>query len=237
MITQSMLFPWLGLLEQVQLADVVVHYDDVQFSKGGRVNRIQIKTPEGMKWMTVPLAKLSLGQSIDEVQIDFARNWQDEHFSLLQRSFEGAPHSADAIEMARMIYDQGHQRIGALSRASFMAAVGYFGLDRDRRFVHANELAEDGASSNRVLRIVQSLGGADYITGHGARNYLDHEAFEAAGVRVSYMDYQLAPYPQLHGAFSPYVSCLDLIANCGRAGRSVIRSDTVEWRRFLDRPA
>ena len=32
-ISQPMLFPWVGMLEQVRLADSYVHYSDVQFSK------------------------------------------------------------------------------------------------------------------------------------------------------------------------------------------------------------
>ena len=32
-ISQSMYFPWVGMLEQIRLADVFVFYDDVQFSK------------------------------------------------------------------------------------------------------------------------------------------------------------------------------------------------------------
>jgi len=54
-ITQSMLFPWVGMLEQIKLANIVVHYDDVQYSKGSYVNRVQLKMPEGIKWMTIPL--------------------------------------------------------------------------------------------------------------------------------------------------------------------------------------
>jgi len=84
-----------------------------------------------------------------------------------------------------------------------------------------------------VLSVVQGLGGDVYVTGHGARHYLDHEAFEAAGVRVEYLDYEKRVYPQLHGPFTPYVSVLDLIANVGRAGRDVIASGTKPWREFL----
>ena len=67
-ISQSMLFPWIGLMEQIRLADVFVHYNDVQFSKGSFVNRVQIKTSQGTKWMTVPLENLHLGQRINEVK-------------------------------------------------------------------------------------------------------------------------------------------------------------------------
>jgi hypothetical protein len=71
------------------------------------------------------------------------------------------------------------------------------------------------------------------VTAHGAAGYLDHEAFEAAGVSVDYIDYNVAPYSQQHGAFTPFVSVLDLIANTGDDARRCLRPRTKPWRAFL----
>ncbi len=114
------------------------------------------------------------------------------------------------------------------------ACCSYFGLDKGRRFVDVRQLAIGGSSSQRVLDIVKVLGGRGYITGLGARNYLNHQLFEDAGVRVEYMDYQKLPYEQLHGEFTPYVSILDLIANMGKEGIEVIRSGTIYWKEYLN---
>ena len=69
-ISQPMYFPWVGILEQVQLSNIYVNYEDVQFSKGSFSNRVQVKTQSGIKWLTIPLKKLVLGQLINEVEID-----------------------------------------------------------------------------------------------------------------------------------------------------------------------
>jgi hypothetical protein len=82
---------------------------------------------------------------------------------------------------------------------------------------------------------VQRFGGNVYVTGHGARNYFDHELFERHGISVEYMDYQKIPYPQLHGAFTPYVTILDLIANCGAESMAYLQSGTVRWREFVEK--
>jgi hypothetical protein len=58
--------------------------------------------------------------------------------------------------------------------------------------------------------------------------------FECAGVEVRYMEYRCTPYPQLHGEFTPYVTALDLVANCGKDGRRFIQSEAINWKRFLD---
>jgi len=231
-----MLFPWVGLLEQVRLADVFVHYDDAQFSKGSFVNRVQIKTPQGVRWMTAPLQNLRLGQRICEVQLA-STPWADQHLELLAHSFEGAPHASDALALAESVYRMPHRHLGELARESLLALCRYFGLDRSTRFVDVQSLRIGGAGSRRVLDVVRRLGGSVYVTGHGAARYLEHELFESEQVQVAYMNYRREPYPQLHGAFTPYVSSLDLVANCGRDGLRHICSDTVSWKEFVHDPA
>lgn len=233
-ISQSMYFPWVGMLEQIRLADVFIHYDDVQFSKGSFSNRVQVKTSSDKCWMTVPLSDHRLGQTIDEVRIKPGSAWRDRHLALLAQSFNGAPHAETALELAASVMDGDHRTVADVSRASMLALSRYFGLDRDTRFVDSRDFDVPGSSSARVLGLVKAAGGDEYITGHGARHYLDHRLFEDAGVSVSYMDYQMTPYPQQHGAFTPYVTALDLVANCGPDGLTSIASKTRNWKEFTD---
>lgn len=233
-ISQSMLFPWVGLLEQVRLADIFVHYDDVQFSKGSLVNRVQLKMPEGFRWMTVPLKQIHLGQRIDEVQIQPSSQWKEQHLDLLKRSLDGAPYALDAIKIAEQVYAEEYPHLGALARASLFALARYFGIDVCTQFIDVRALDVSGSSSNRVLDVVKKVQGNVYITGHGAANYLNHAQFENSGVQVEYMDYHLTPYPRSHGQFTPYVSGLDLVAHCGRAGVEYICSETLPWRKFVN---
>jgi hypothetical protein len=230
-----MLFPWVGLLEQIRLADVLVFYDDVQFSKGSFTNRVQVKTPTGIKWMTVPLQDLKLGAIIDEVKIVPAVQWREKHLALLDRSFKGAPHANDALLMARDIYSMDHPSIGHLARASMLAMGYYFGILEGKSVLDVRELCVNGSGSQRVLDIVHAVGGTIYITGHGARNYLDHKAFEESGIKVHYMNYERIPYPQLWGEFTPFLTSLDLLANLGRDGQHQIASTIVPWREFLSK--
>lgn len=232
-ISQPMLFPWVGMFEQIRMADVYVHYDDVQFSKGGFSNRVQVKTADGAKWLTVPLLDLRLGQTIDEVKLQPPEKWQPRHLALLEQAYRHAAHRDQMLGIVRAVYQLGSGSLGELAMRSIDAAARFFGLDRGRRFVLSSELGIDGSSSERVLEVVRAMGGDVYVTGHGARNYLDHELFERAGVEVRYMAYRMLPYAQLHGEFTPYVSILDLIANLGAAGSEQLCSSAVHWKEFL----
>ncbi len=102
-ISQPMFFPWVGLLEQLRLADVYVHYDDVQFSKGSFTNRVQIKTAKGSKWLTLPV-RVHLGDSIRDVRLSEEDDWRKGHLSFLSQAFEGAPHAHEALDLTAKVY-------------------------------------------------------------------------------------------------------------------------------------
>jgi hypothetical protein len=231
-ISQSMYFPWIGLLEQIRLADCFVHYDDVRFGRGF-YNRVQVKTAHGPRWMTVPVVGDGRTQTIDDTPVDHTTNWQRRHLEMLRHAYARAPYRDDMLALVTGVFDTKPHSLADLSRASLIALADYFGLRGGREFADSRALGIAGARSERLRDIVLAVQGTTYVTGHGARNYLDHALFEKSGIDVAYMAYELRSYPQLHGPFTPFVSALDLVANCGAEGRASIGSSTVGWRAFL----
>src|SRR5207237_6590866 len=100
-ISQPMLFPWVGMLEQLKAADTYVHYDDVQFSKGSFTNRVQVKTAAGVKWLTVPLEDAHLGTLIKDVRVASGRDWRRSQLDLLKQAYRGA---AEMLELVERVY-------------------------------------------------------------------------------------------------------------------------------------
>ena len=230
-ISQPMYFPWVGLLEQVRLADVWVHLEDAQFSKGGFFNRVQVKTEQGTPWLTAPLAANNLGLSLNETQLA-ANGWQRKHYNSLQQAYSKAPHADDMLALVDEVFAKETDSLAALGAVSMETLAEYFEV-KPRDICWSSQMNVPGKGSARVMAICQALGAERYITGRGARNYLDHEAFETAGVRVEYMNYEKRPYSQLHGEFTPFVTTLDLVANRGRSGREMIASSSGYLRDFL----
>ena len=231
-ISQSMYFPWVGMLEQMRLADVFVHYDDVQYSRGSFSNRVQVKGANGISWLTVPLRYFHLGQLIDEVMIDDRSDWRGRHRDILRQNYLKAPFRDEMLALVDRVFSQECRTVADISRHSMVELARYFRLNRPR-YVSSRDLPIEGTSSERVCDIVRHLDGTAYLTGHGARNYLNHALFEENGISVAYMDYRKTPYPQLHGEFTPYVTALDLVANCGPAGTELINSATIDWKEVM----
>lgn len=234
MITQPMLFPWVGLFEQIQIADVFVFYDDVQFSKGSFSNRVQLKSPTGSEWMTIPLSQFHLGQLIMNTTASENKDWRKKHFLQLEKCYSTSKYYDDLCRLVNECYSLKTQSLNEITIQSMLSIINYFDLYQGSPIVRSSELASTGTSTQRVLDIVLELECDTYVTGHGASKYLDHQLFEDKGINVQYMNYQKLQYPQLYGDFTPYVSILDLIANHGKNGKQFIKPETINWQDFLN---
>lgn len=234
-ISQSMYFPWVGLLEQIRLADIFIHYDDVQYARGF-YNRVQLKTANGSKWITIPLSNHHRGQRIDQILIDNQIDWRSQHRDNLKQAYIKAPYRDEMLELVDEVFSKSATSLSDVSRESIHVLVRYFNLDTKVQFMNSSDMNTPGASSQRLHDLCVAVAADVYVTGHGARNYLDHDLFDRSGIKVEYMKYNMTPYPQLHGVFTPYVSALDLVANCGKEGASVIASNSIHWKDFLNEP-
>lgn len=233
-ISQAMYFPWVGMLEQIRLCDTYIQYDDVQLVRGF-ANRVQIKTSNGTKWLTVPIANRSRDLMIDEAIIDDSVDWRRSHRDSLWQAYSKSPYVDDLMGVVDQVFGLASERLVDVSRASTQALIEYFDLAPNHVTLDSRDLGIPGKGSQRILDLVIHVGGSRYITGHGAANYLEHEKFAECCVEVEYMNYRRSEYPQQFGSFDPHVTALDLVANCGQAGRDVIHSETEPWALHLAR--
>jgi WbqC-like protein len=227
-----MFFPWVGLFEQIRLADVFVHYDDVQLPQGRSfTTRVQVKGPNGVHWLTMPVKRESQHPNINATCANDEESWRQSHLKTLHHLYAKAPHVREMLAIVEQAYAMGTSNVAELNIAAIENIADYFEIACE--FRRSSSMAIPGKSTERLLAITKQLSGTVYITGHGARNYLDHELFEKSSVRVEYMKYNQTEYKQLHGDFTPFVSVIDLIANEGKDGRRLIASSSVYWKEFL----
>ncbi len=232
-ISQPMFFPWRGLFEQIALADIYVHYDDVQYPLGRSfMSRVQVKTPDGIQWLSVPIKNQGI-QLIKDVTVDESQDWRSHHKKVLKHMYGKAPYYKEMISLVESIYCTKTNSLSELNIHSIEKISDYLGISPT--FTRSSNLKSETHGSEKLLEIVKKLGGDTYITGHGALNYLDYDLFEANEVRVEYIDYLCSPYPQMYGGFNPYVSILDLIANTGNNSIHYVNSPTKYWRDFIDK--
>lgn len=228
-ISQPMYFPWPGFIAQLALADVVVWLDDAQYSKGSFTNRVQVRLPGGISWLSIPLVRSGSKTFIHDL-VAAKEDWLDGHKATLRQSFQGAPYAASAMTCLDQVAKQTGLCDALIASSQSLADV--CGISPSC-VLQSSSMTIDSKGSDRVLRIVKEMGGTRYITGHGAHRYLDHAAFEAENVEVEYMQYDVKPWEQSGQTFTPYVTTLDLLASVGPSkARAHLNPQTVNWKNF-----
>lgn len=232
-IIQSPYIPWRGFFDLIGRCDEYVVYDSAQFVKRHWHNRNRIKTARGAEWLTIPVAtKGRFTQPIAQVQI--AEPWADQHWRGIELSYRHAPFFEQYAPLVRGWYEAAErERLLTDVNLLFLRGIAKT-LGITTRIVRDTAYESSGAKTERLLAIARAAGADRYLSGPSARAYFDEPLFAAAGIAVEWMSYDgYASYPQLHGAFDPAVTALDLLFNTGPDAPLLLRPSA----RTQDEPA
>jgi hypothetical protein len=211
---QPVYLPWLGLFHKISLAETFVSFDRVQYLPKDWNNRNRIKTPNGPIWLTVPVHKKGhRDKALDEIEIDNRTPWQRKHWRSLEMSYGKAPYWGRYRDYFEDVYAREWTHLAELNDRMLLWFLDELGIEV--AFDRASDHDFQGAKSELVLDMCLALGATRYIFGALGRDYADTAAFAAAGVEPLVQEYRHPTYPQLHGAFEPYMSIVDLLFNCG----------------------
>jgi hypothetical protein len=225
-ISQPTYFPWLGYFDLIDQADTFVLLDTVQFGRQSWQQRNRIKVPNGLLYLTVPVAhKGRFGQFISDVQI---KDW---HFARKHlRSIEMNYHRSPFFDryfpgLAEIL--RSHSGGGRLVDLT-VDLIEYLcvGLGVRTPLLRASTIALEGNRSSRLVNLCRHLGADSYLAPFGSANYLldDLDRFSDAGVSVTFQNYRHPEYRQLYPPFRPYASVIDLIFNEGERALDILRS-------------
>lgn len=212
-VIQSNFVPWRGYFDFIRKVDLFLFYDDVQFTKNDWRNRNTIKTPQGVRWLTVPARRRSLHQRIDQTEIDYSGKWQKTHKGMLVQYYKTAAYYAELSREFFEIIDRDYQYLSELNQALIFWAMEK--LEIRTPVKSSSEYLLQGSRGERLLDLLQQLGATHYLSGPSAKSYIDESLFQDRGISLEYQTYRYPTYPQLHGEFIGGVSILDLLFNCG----------------------
>ena len=223
-ISQSNYIPWKGYFDAIRRADVFVLYDDMQYTKRDWRNRNQIKTPNGLQWLSIPVkVKGKFFQKISETEVSDL-DWALKHWQTIRQNYLKAPFFPEYGPLFETLYHRATEE--GLSQINYLflkTIAGMLGITTHFRW--SSEFDLKGDKSEKLLHICRDLQATHYISGPAAKGYLDEDLFRKNEIDVLWMDYSGYPeYPQLYGPFDHHVSILDLIFNTGPNAASYLKS-------------
>ncbi len=219
-VHQPQYLPWSGLFDKIDQADCFVVLDNVQYHKNDWQNRNRIKTAQGWCWLTVPV-HYHFPQTMREVKVADG-DWQRSHWRTITQSYRKAPHFERYAQVLEPLYTASWQWLVDLNLATMERLATALGIAWAPRL--ASEMTLTDEPTQRLIDICRQVGADTYLAGDGSRRYLDHAKFETAGMGLCFQQFDHPVHPQLHGAFEPALSMIDLLFNCGPESLARLRS-------------
>lgn len=210
-IMQPYFFPYIGYFQLINAVDKFVFYDDVNYIKGGWINRNRLFLAGAVRYITVPLAGASSFEKINKTNVKSGHEWVKNMLSSVDQSYDKAPfykHVRDLLE--KVIVDQNYN-LADMARHSITASAEYLGMHAD--FVASSSVYEnqDKKSTERVLDICRIEKANQYWNLPGGRSLYSAELFLQKGVDLKFVEVSIQPYQQNNNEFLPGLSIIDVL--------------------------
>ena len=222
-ILQSNYIPWKGYFDMIAAVDEFILYDDMQYTRRDWRNRNQIKTPQGLQWLTIPVqVKGKYHQKIRETEID-GSEWASAHWRALTQNYSRTLYFNEIAEWLEPLYLAGHYTyLSPLNRQFIEAVCDYIGIKTT--ISNSWDYTLIDGKTERLADLCQQAGGKEYISGPSAKDYIEENVFTERNIKLTWFDYSgYAEYPQLWGEFTHGVTILDLLFNCGKDSSQYMR--------------
>lgn len=222
-ILQSNYIPWKGYFDMLASVDEFILFDDMQYTRRDWRNRNQIKTPQGVQWLTVPVqVKGKYHQTIRETEIN-GTDWATSHWGALKQNYRKTAYFAEIASWLEPLYENAsHSHLSPLNRQFIEAICQY--LEIETAITNSWDYTLLDGKTERLADLCRQAGGTEYVSGPAAKDYVDEQIFIDMGIKLTWFDYAGYPeYPQQWEGFTHGVTILDLLFNCGKEAHRYMR--------------
>jgi len=217
-LMQPYFLPYLGYWQLLVAADRFVIYDNVNYIKGGWINRNRVLISGAPGFITVPLQQATPHKLILETTVAAGPHWQDKMCKTLENCYRRAPYFAESFPLLEKIIRYDESNLAAYLTHQLTAVASH--LDLPAKISLASDTHPRGKASGqaRVLEICAREGAHRYLNSAGGVDLYDAEVFRSHGIELQFLNTRVAPYPQRTTPFTPYLSIVDALMEVGRDG-------------------
>jgi hypothetical protein len=210
-VMQPYIFPYLGYFQLINLADKFVIYDDVNFIKGGWINRNKILINNEAGFFTIPLKQSSPNKLIREIEISMRLNWKKKYLKTIDQNYRKAPHFNEVFELISGIIEQSEVNISKFIYFSLMRITEYLGIKTEiieSSTIYSNS---DIERQNRLIDICKKENAEKYINPIGGKELYSKEYFNSHGIKLIFIKQKRIEYKQFENDFIDSLSIIDIM--------------------------
>ncbi len=211
-IMQPYFFPYIGYFQLMAAVDHFLIHDDVQWIKGGWINRNRISVHGREQMLTLPVESGGNNGLIchRKLAADFDRQ-RERMLRLIREAYQRAPQFDSVFDLVHSIMNHATENACDLIVHSLRQTAVRVGIQTP--MTRSSELTKEESlkAEDRVLELCRLCGADHYMNPMGGVDLYSKPRFEEQGIRLSFLQAGITEYRQLRLPFLPSLSILDVM--------------------------
>ncbi|KAB3526672.1 WbqC family protein [Alkaliphilus serpentinus] len=208
---QPYLFPYIGYFQLINAVDTFLIYDDVQFIKGGWINRNRLLINGTDRMFIFNIKKDSYKANINERYfIENIEYEKDKFIKSIYFSYKNAPYFTDSIGLIENIVSYKENNLSKFIINSIKAICNCLEINTEILVSSNLMIGENLKGEDRIIFINKNLKSNTYINAIGGKNIYSHQPFNREGINLHFIQCKNIEYKQFNNPFINNLSIIDV---------------------------
>lgn len=207
-IMQPYFMPYIGYWQLIKAVDKYVIYDDVNYIKGGWINRNNILVNGNKKLFSISLNEASQNKLINKISIsdDFVK-----FRKTIAMAYSKAPYYDEIINLIDKIIDFPKENLASFIGNSISLICNHLSIKTVLLMSSSIEKDNTLKAQNKILEICSILNANQYINAIGGQDLYDKGTFQDKGIQLNFLRPEEIKYKQFRNPFVPNLSMIDVL--------------------------
>lgn len=176
-IMQPYFFPYIGYYQLANLVDKFVFYDDVNYIKGGWINRNRINVNKQDTYLSVKTFKASPFKKINDIALDKNEIWRKKLVKKIYFAYKKSKNFDKCFQIIERILNFKTEYLSELNKKSIVDICNY--LEIETEFIDTSTVFNNSElkSQERVINICNQLKATCYVNPIGGQMLYKIEDF------------------------------------------------------------
>ena len=186
-IMQPYVCPYLGYFQLVAAVDLFVFYDDVNYIRGGWINRNRIVSMGKEFLFTIPIVDASSFRLIKDTEINWKLKEMAKIHSNIRHSYARSPFFKDVFPIVDDLFTARHRTISEMAIDSVIKFSQYLGIPAQFKISSKEDYVKTDDRVQNLVNILRPEHADHYINPIGGQELYKKEDFEAFGIKLNFI--------------------------------------------------
>lgn len=186
-IMQPYVCPYLGYFQLVGAVDLFVFYDDVNYIRGGWINRNRIMSMGKEFLFTIPIVDASSYRLIKDTEINWKLKEMAKIHTNIRHSYARSPYFKDVFPVVDELFAARHRTISEMAIGSVKKFSEYLGLQTKFKTSSEEGYVKTEDRVQNLVNILEPEHADYYINPIGGQELYKKEDFEPHGITLNFI--------------------------------------------------